>query len=50
MDEKILELMLNGKGIKARLTELSKILGRKRSTINLRVRKLEKDIIKGYKS
>ena len=49
LDKDILNLMLKGKGVKARLTELSEVLGRKRSTINLRVGKLEKEVIRGYK-
>jgi len=50
LDEKLLNVMRKGKGIKPRLTELSQMVGKKRSTVNLRITKLEeKGIVVGYK-
>jgi DNA-binding Lrp family transcriptional regulator len=51
LDERLLNLMREGKGVKPRLTELSRLVGENRSTVNLRVSKLEgKGVIVGYKS
>ena len=50
LDQKILQTMLEGEGVGAKMTELATELSESRSTINLRVSKLqEKGIISGYK-
>jgi DNA-binding Lrp family transcriptional regulator len=50
LNKRILDTMLEGKGISPRLSDLARELARPRSTIDLRVRLLEEEkIIKGYK-
>ncbi|MDY6931990.1 MAG: Lrp/AsnC family transcriptional regulator [Halobacteriota archaeon] len=50
LDQKILETMMGGYGVGAKMTELASGLSESRSTINLRVSKLqEKGVISGYK-
>lgn len=50
LNKRILDTMLEGKGISPRLSDLARELSRPRSTIDLRVRLLEDEkIIKGYK-
>ena len=50
LNQKILNIMLSGKGISPKLSELARVLSTPRSTIDLRVRLLENDkIIEGYR-
>jgi len=50
LDKRILDIMLSGKGISPRLSDLARELSRPRSTIDLRVRLLEDEkIIEGYR-
>ncbi len=50
LDDRILDTMQKGVGIRPRLTELATELKEHRSTVNLRVTNLEKNgIIKGYR-
>ncbi|MDY6966194.1 MAG: Lrp/AsnC family transcriptional regulator [Halobacteriota archaeon] len=50
LDKRILKAMLEGEGVGPKMTELANELSESRSTINLRVSKLqEKGILAGYK-
>lgn len=50
LNQRILDIMLSGKGISPKLSELARVLSKPRSTIDLRVRLLENDrIIEGYR-
>ena len=50
LDLKIIQTMLGGEGVGAKMTELATELSESRSTINLRVSKLQdKGIILGYR-
>ncbi len=48
LDEKILNLLREGVGIKPRVSKVAELLKENRSTVNLRIGKLEEEVIEGY--